>query len=388
MSYNQLYTTTVDPHDEYIWPTQGDLALPDIQAISNLAGIAYGYDSGRIASPECAEEADFQFPQYDIQHIQTLSVQYGDAYEAYSREPHLQESSHADDDDAYYFSNGLLSTHRFLKGTPIMQSQSTCEPTRSSFLPDIQDSFASRTDSQEPLPTSLALHPFPSLTADDPVDDADSHPKIDHDFLLPNQRSTYSELSANLAYMAAQSVRLYEQETPVALQQGVKRRKREKVTTRIKSVDRQLQRIQGDSPRAPLSPGPSIKRMKTEGKGSRRRGPEPAEGSGAQTSPPVPERLNVAGSAGAGQDSPVKQIPPPRAVGRTSTFSVNRPSTKKKLGLACLFCRERKIACGRPSESSPDQTCNQCARRYFKCEYPIESRRGQHKRPKIKPVAD
>ncbi|XP_006455498.1 hypothetical protein AGABI2DRAFT_138604 [Agaricus bisporus var. bisporus H97] len=53
----------------------------------------------------------------------------------------------------------------------------------------------------------------------------------------------------------------------------------------------------------------------------------------------------------------MKQIPPPRAVGRTSTFSADRPSTKKKLGLACLFCRERKIACGRPSESSPDQTC-------------------------------
>lgn len=31
MSYNQLYTTTVDPHDEYVWPTQGGLALPDIQ---------------------------------------------------------------------------------------------------------------------------------------------------------------------------------------------------------------------------------------------------------------------------------------------------------------------------------------------------------------------
>lgn len=246
-----------------------------------------------------------------------------------------------------------------MKGTPIIQSQSTCEPTRSSFLPDIQDSFASRSDSQEPLPTSLALHPFPSVTADDPVDDADSHPKIDHDFLLPNQRSTYSELSANLAYMAAQSTRLYEQKTPVALQkqQGVKRQKREKATTRIKSVDKQLKRIQGDSSRVPLSPRSSMKRMKTEGKGSRRRGPEPAEGSGAQTSPPVPERLNVAGSAEASQDNPMKQIPPPRAVGRTSTFSVDRPSTKKKLGLACLFCRERKIACGRPSESSADQTC-------------------------------
>ncbi|KAH7927858.1 hypothetical protein BV22DRAFT_989117, partial [Leucogyrophana mollusca] len=70
----------------------------------------------------------------------------------------------------------------------------------------------------------------------------------------------------------------------------------------------------------------------------------------------------------------------------------------KKQALACLFCRERKIACGRPSATSSDQTCkqvpffllcvnaslivpcSQCARRRIKCEYPTESRRGQHKR--------
>ncbi|KAH7881802.1 hypothetical protein F5I97DRAFT_667173 [Phlebopus sp. FC_14] len=58
---------------------------------------------------------------------------------------------------------------------------------------------------------------------------------------------------------------------------------------------------------------------------------------------------------------------------------------QKKQALACLFCRERKIACGRPSAYSPDQTCNQCARRRIKCEYPTESRRGQHKRRR-KPI--
>lgn len=30
---------------------------------------------------------------------------------------------------------------------------------------------------------------------------------------------------------------------------------------------------------------------------------------------------------------------------------------KKQQTLACLFCRERKIACGRPSAGNPDQTC-------------------------------
>lgn len=60
--------------------------------------------------------------------------------------------------------------------------------------------------------------------------------------------------------------------------------------------------------------------------------------------------------------------------------STKKGGEQKKQALACLFCRERKIACGRPSAHSQDQTCNQCARRRIKCEYPTESRRGQHKR--------
>ncbi|KIJ61988.1 hypothetical protein HYDPIDRAFT_42253 [Hydnomerulius pinastri MD-312] len=59
---------------------------------------------------------------------------------------------------------------------------------------------------------------------------------------------------------------------------------------------------------------------------------------------------------------------------------VKKGAEQKKQALACLFCRERKIACGRPAAHSQDQTCNQCARRRIKCEYPTESRRGQHKR--------
>ncbi|KAI0733335.1 hypothetical protein C8Q72DRAFT_747527, partial [Fomitopsis betulina] len=53
---------------------------------------------------------------------------------------------------------------------------------------------------------------------------------------------------------------------------------------------------------------------------------------------------------------------------------------KKKPIMACLFCRERKIACGPPDPTSPEQRCNQCARRDLLCEYPKESRRGMHKR--------
>ncbi|KAM6503048.1 hypothetical protein JOM56_003025 [Amanita muscaria] len=57
-------------------------------------------------------------------------------------------------------------------------------------------------------------------------------------------------------------------------------------------------------------------------------------------------------------------------------------SEPKKQNPACLFCRERKIACGRPMEGSLDQTCNQCSQRSLECRYPTESRRGQHKRLK------
>ncbi|KAJ7765347.1 hypothetical protein B0H16DRAFT_1525339 [Mycena metata] len=54
----------------------------------------------------------------------------------------------------------------------------------------------------------------------------------------------------------------------------------------------------------------------------------------------------------------------------------------KKQALSCYFCRERKIACGRPDESNHDQTCNQCARRKIECRYPTVSHRGQHSRIK------
>jgi len=37
--------------------------------------------------------------------------------------------------------------------------------------------------------------------------------------------------------------------------------------------------------------------------------------------------------------------------------AARKTGEQKKQALACLFCRERKIACGRPSAHSPDQTC-------------------------------
>ncbi|KAK6985114.1 hypothetical protein R3P38DRAFT_3102056, partial [Favolaschia claudopus] len=54
----------------------------------------------------------------------------------------------------------------------------------------------------------------------------------------------------------------------------------------------------------------------------------------------------------------------------------------KKQPLSCYFCRERKIACGRPEDGSIDGTCNQCARRKIECRYPTVSHRGQRSRIK------
>ncbi|KAI0030566.1 hypothetical protein K488DRAFT_9658, partial [Vararia minispora EC-137] len=53
---------------------------------------------------------------------------------------------------------------------------------------------------------------------------------------------------------------------------------------------------------------------------------------------------------------------------------------RKKPALACLFCRERKIACALPPDGSEDKRCNQCVKRSRDCEMPTESRRGQYQR--------
>ncbi|KAH9063644.1 hypothetical protein EDB87DRAFT_1602891 [Lactarius vividus] len=82
----------------------------------------------------------------------------------------------------------------------------------------------------------------------------------------------------------------------------------------------------------------------------------------------------------------LSQVPPPvSAPNRMARQGVLMlPSTKRsarhKSPMACLFCRGRKIACGAAPVGSADPTCDQCARRSRKCEYPTMSRRGLHKR--------
>ncbi|KIK92557.1 hypothetical protein PAXRUDRAFT_567209 [Paxillus rubicundulus Ve08.2h10] len=79
--------------------------------------------------------------------------------------------------------------------------------------------------------------------------------------------------------------------------------------------------------------------------------------------------------------------PSPRSQHHMSPIPHSRRSLDKKPALACLFCRGRKIACGPPIPGSKDKTCNQCARRHLKCEYPLESRRGMRKRRSLIPRA-
>lgn len=83
--------------------------------------------------------------------------------------------------------------------------------------------------------------------------------------------------------------------------------------------------------------------------------------------------------------SPYQRSPSPRGALRISPPPHPKRSMDKKPALACLFCRGRKIACGPPVPGSKDRTCNQCARRHLKCEYPLESRRGMRKRRSLIP---
>ncbi|KAH8080678.1 hypothetical protein BXZ70DRAFT_901342 [Cristinia sonorae] len=75
---------------------------------------------------------------------------------------------------------------------------------------------------------------------------------------------------------------------------------------------------------------------------------------------------------------PDAESKPGQAIFKLNTPPEVKEKPKKKPILACLFCRERKIACGQPLPGSVK--CNQCARRGLDCEFPKESRRGQHKR--------
>ncbi|KAG6901890.1 hypothetical protein C0995_006843 [Termitomyces sp. Mi166 len=83
--------------------------------------------------------------------------------------------------------------------------------------------------------------------------------------------------------------------------------------------------------------------------------------------------------------------PPRRSSSPECSTSVSPPNKRSKVTrdknvkpkMACLSCRSRKIACGPPMMGSSDPSCNQCARRGLKCEYPSIDRRASSTRKNL-----
>ncbi|KAJ7749412.1 hypothetical protein B0H16DRAFT_1551405 [Mycena metata] len=109
-------------------------------------------------------------------------------------------------------------------------------------------------------------------------------------------------------------------------------------------------------------------------------GGEPTGPSPFLHSPPPAHKPHVASETRVRHTAgrkPTQQGPPP-----LKFTEAHKDGRSKRQKLACLFCRSRKIACSGPPDDSSDTKCNQCTRRGRSCEYPKESRRGQHSRIK------
>ncbi|KIK04933.1 hypothetical protein K443DRAFT_92166 [Laccaria amethystina LaAM-08-1] len=194
-------------------------------------------------------------------------------------------------------------------------------------IPCEEDQFAAYDAFGQPPCNAVNLPPYHS-----------QHPPIS-----PTQHSSYSELSAHVLYLS------------------------------------ELSRAESKVSNAPITPSkPNIQQTSTKTKRKERPSSDSDldmdfkphfPSSSRRRSAPAPVKQKVA-SVPRSQST----APPPRP------HTPKKAGAQKRLSLACLFCRERKIACGRPSEEEPDQTCAQCLRRDLTCEYPKESRRGQHKR--------
>jgi hypothetical protein len=83
-----------------------------------------------------------------------------------------------------------------------------------------------------------------------------------------------------------------------------------------------------------------------------RPGTEPPTSNRSVTQPrPIARRKNL-------PDGERRNGPPsPRIMGNKVSSGKKGSDVKRQPSLACFFCRERKIACGRPAEGSVDRTC-------------------------------
>ncbi|KDR66477.1 hypothetical protein GALMADRAFT_259275 [Galerina marginata CBS 339.88] len=178
-------------------------------------------------------------------------------------------------------------------------------------------------------------------------------PKYDaaHQPVPPEKRSSYSELSANLEYL--EKLKQEEQDRihrPPSTQRLTITIPRPAASTTATTAAANSIRL---SPGSICPPSPLKKRKR-----SKHILPSTERPSGASQG---------SAASAARDDGPSNAASKHTSTGSSSTAkSFKEP---RKTSLACIFCRERKISCGRPPLGSPDPTCNQCARRSFKCTY-------------------
>ncbi|KAF7290271.1 Zn(2)-C6 fungal-type domain-containing protein [Mycena indigotica] len=110
--------------------------------------------------------------------------------------------------------------------------------------------------------------------------------------------------------------------------------------------------------------------------------PPPASPYGDRPSPVAVSAPTPTSSASGSPPASAYGYPAPAPPHEPELRFAHAARRAKKQALSCFFCRERKIACGRPDDGTVDGRCNQCARRNIACTYPTISHRGQHSRLK------
>ncbi|KJA21324.1 hypothetical protein HYPSUDRAFT_67846 [Hypholoma sublateritium FD-334 SS-4] len=175
-----------------------------------------------------------------------------------------------------------------------------------------------------------------------------------HQPISPAQQSTYSELSVHIQFMdklKREQEALKNQTPPPTLR-----------TPEASDVS-----IPPVAPTAQASPDEVPQKQS----------PKPAATSSANGQRPAPKLTMPAKVKLIAPQPQSANLKPPATSAASSSKSSKAPSRsttteQKKTILPCNFCKERKIACGRPPEGSADPTCNQCLLRSFKCVYPKE----------------
>ncbi|KAF8799307.1 hypothetical protein BYT27DRAFT_7201894 [Phlegmacium glaucopus] len=152
-----------------------------------------------------------------------------------------------------------------------------------------------------------------------------------HQPIPPEKRSSYSELAPNLSFMNNNN-----QAWPPLVRQET-----------IQTQDHRIPKSTSDDiiPRTCATPSRDIKKNPYA---FRLNGPPLTSiGRKMQTPQPTPSDYPVVVDTTA--------VPTTSTTTKTkSSRSINEP---RRPSLACTFCRERKIACGRPPDGSPDPTC-------------------------------